>query len=233
MQHSGTCYDAVAEMYASTVDSKPWNAHYERPATLSLLPPLAGTSVLDVGCGSGWYAEHMAGQGATVTSFDFSTKMVAMTRSRVGDRVKVLQADLAQPLAFASDAEFDLAVCPLVLHYLRDWTPPLRELHRVLKRQGVLVFSTHHPFNDWRLFNREDYFATELLEDEWQDIGKVRFFRRPLTEMCEALHSAGFWIEQLLEPRPTEGFQRVDPVNYERLKRNPWFLAVRARRRSG
>ena len=87
-----------------------------------------------------------------------------MTRARVGDRVKVLQADLAQPLAFAKDAEFDLAVCPLVLHYLRDWTLPLRELHRVLKHRGVLVFSTHHPFNDWKLFNRENYFATEFLK---------------------------------------------------------------------
>ena len=69
-------YDAIAEEYASTVDTKPWNAYYERPAaTLSLLPPLSGTSVLDVGCGSGWYAEHMVEQvTATVTCFDLTRR---------------------------------------------------------------------------------------------------------------------------------------------------------------
>ena len=37
-----------------------------------------------------------------------------------------------RPLAFASDASFDLVVASLVLHYLRDWIGPLRELRRVL-----------------------------------------------------------------------------------------------------
>ena len=175
-EHTGDAYDVIAEKYAATVDTKPWNAYYERPATLSLLPPLAGTRVLDVGCGSGWYAEYLVEHGAIVTSFDFNQKMVELTQTRLGNRARVLQADLALPLSFAQDAEYDLAVCPLVMHYLRDWLPPLKELNRALKPGGVLVFSTHHPFNDWKLFNRDDYFATELLHDEWEDIGKVSFY---------------------------------------------------------
>lgn len=230
MQHSAASYDAIAEKYAATVDTKPWNAHYERPAMLSLMPPLAGAAVLDVGCGSGWYAEHLADQGAVVTCFDNNEHFVALTRARLGDRAKVLRADLAQPLTFAASAEFDLAICPLVLHYLRDWLPPLREIYRVLKPDGALIFSTHHPFNDWKLFDRDNYFATELLEDDWEDVGKVTFYRRPLTAISEVLHAAGFWIEKLLEPQPTEDFRRVNPTAYERLKKNPWFLVIRARR---
>ena len=227
-EHTGASYESIARKYAATVDTKPWNAYYERPAVVSLLPPLANAHVLDVGCGSGWYAEYLAGQGATVTSFDLNAEFVALTQARVGDQATVLQADLSEPLAFAGDQEFDLAVCPLVMHYLRDWQPALQELHRVLKPEGVLVFSTHHPFMDWKLFHTEDYFATELLEDEW-DIGKVTYYRRPLTAMCDALQNAGFWIEQLLEPRPTEEFRRVNPEGYERLTKNPWFLVIRAR----
>jgi SAM-dependent methyltransferase len=229
-EHTGASYEAIAAKYAATVDSKPWNAHYERPAVVSLLPALANTKVLDVGCGSGWYAEYLAAHGAIVTAFDFNTEFVALTRARIGERAKVLQADLTEPLDFAADEEFDLAVCPLVMHYLRDWRPPLRELYRVLKPLGVLVFSTHHPFNDWKLFNREDYFATELLEDEFEGVGKVTFYRRPLTAICEALRSSGFWIEQLLEPQPTKDVQRVNPAGYDRLSKNPWFLVVRARK---
>jgi SAM-dependent methyltransferase len=229
-QHTGASYDGIASKYAETVDNKPWNAYYERPAVISLLPLLTNVKVLDAGCGSGWYAEYLLNRGATVTAFDLNSEFVALTRSRVGERARVLQADLASPLDFAGDGEFDVALSALVLHYLRDWQPVLREFHRILKPRGTLVFSTHHPFMDWKLFNKEDYFALELLEDEWE-IGKVSFYRRPLATISQDLDSAGFFIERLLEPQPTEEFRRMDSEGYERLTRNPWFLCVRARKK--
>jgi SAM-dependent methyltransferase len=166
-------------------------------------------------------------QGARVTAIDLTTEFVSLTTARVGERARVLQADLTLPLEFADDT-FDIVVSPLVLHYLKDWLPTLREFHRVLRPGGVLVFSTHHPFMDWKLFDTDDYFAVELLHDEW-DIGKVDYYRRPLTAISRDLEASGFCIERLLEPQPTEEFRRRNPETHERLMRNPWFLAVRAR----
>ncbi len=222
-------YEQIADAYAATVDTKPHNAFYERPATLSLLPPLGGLRVLDAGCGNGWYAEQMVAQGAIVTSFDITPRLVELTRERLGGRATVLRADLGEPLAFAADGEFDVVVSSLVLHYLRDWHAPLAEIARVLRPGGTLVFSTHHPVMDWREFHTESYFATELLNDDWQ-IGTVTFYRRPLTAMVDALAGAGFAVERLLEPRPTEEFRHASPDWYEKLMRNPWFLVFRARR---
>src|SRR5262245_49272741 len=138
-KHTGASYDTIAGRYAAAVDTKSWNAHYERPALVSLLPPLKNAKVLDVGCGSGWYAEFLVSEGADVTAFDLNAEFVSLTKGRVGARATVLQADLAEPLTFAGDEEFDVAVCPLVLHYLRDWLPTLRELSRVLKPGGILA----------------------------------------------------------------------------------------------
>ncbi len=45
----------------------------------------------------------MAEQGATVTAFDLNAEFVRRTQARTNKRVKVLQADLAEPLAFAAD----------------------------------------------------------------------------------------------------------------------------------
>ena len=227
--HTGADYVPMAKKYAETVDTKPWNAHYDRPAVLSLLPDLARAKVLDAGCGSGWYAEQFINRGAEVTAFDFNAEFVDLTRARLSGRAQVHQADLAEPLSFAATGEFDVVVSALVLHYIRDWPSVLSEFNRVLKAGGILVFSTHHPFMDWKLFKTEDYFATELLHDEWE-MGKVRFYRRPLTTMSKDLLAAGFAIERLLEPTPTEDFHRVHPEGYERVLRNPWFLCIRARK---
>ncbi|GAB4428327.1 MAG: class I SAM-dependent methyltransferase [Chloroflexi bacterium OHK40] len=228
--HTGKSYEAIADSYAAKVDASPMNALYERPAVLALLPPLAGTHVLDIGCGSGWYAEYLLSHGATVTSFDLDATFVELTRTRVGERATVLRANLAEPLAFAQSGEFDLAVAPLVLHYLRDWTRPLREIYRVLRPGGALVFSTHHPFMDWQEFKREDYFALDLLEDYWQGVGAVQFYRRPLTAISATLIEAGFVIERLVEPQPSPPFREARPELFERLMRQPWFLVVKARK---
>lgn len=228
-KHTGASYDGKAREYAAVVDTKPWNAYYERPAMLSLLPPLTDARVLDAGCGSGWYCEYLLNHGAEVTSVDFNKDFIELTKARVGAGTRVLKADLAEPLTFAKDGEFDLVLSPLVMHYLKDWEPALREFHRVLRPAGLLLFSTHHPTMDWKLFNKEDYFAVDLLEDEW-DMGKVSFYRRPLTAISRALQETGFVIERLLEPQPTEDFRRVHPEGYERVMKNPWFLAVRARK---
>jgi SAM-dependent methyltransferase len=230
-EHTGASYEGVASRYAETVDSKPWNAYYERPAVVSLLPPLMNLKVLDAGCGSGWYAEYLLKRGATVTAFDVNTDFVTLTQARVGGRAHVLQADLAEPLQFAGDSEFDVVVCPLVMHYIKDWPPIFGEFHRILKPSGILIFSTHHPFMDWKHFNKEDYFAIELVEDEW-NIGKITFYRRPLTTISQDLEATGFFIERLLEPQPTEDFRCVHPEGYERLTKNPWFLMIRARKKA-
>src|ERR1700750_2591737 len=58
-----TDYDACAARYAAGVDDRPWNALYERPATLALLPDVAGLDVLDAGCAAGWYADRLARGG--------------------------------------------------------------------------------------------------------------------------------------------------------------------------
>ena len=227
-QHTGASYQHIAGKYAQIVDTNPTNAYYERPAVLSLLPSLTDATVLDAGCGSGWYAEYLVGQGAVVTSFDINAEFVELTHTRIGKQASVLQANLADPLDFADTGAFDLVVASLVMHYLKNWQPTLREFYRVLKPTGKLVFSTHHPLMDWKLFETEDYFAVELLDDEWPNVGKVQFYRRPLTRISHDLQAAGFVIERLLEPQPTQEHWQADPEQAARYSTSPWFLIIRA-----
>src|SRR5262245_64111613 len=97
-------YEALASRYAAQVDTKPHNAYYERPATLSLLPKVTGKRVLDAGCGPGWYSEWLIQHGASVVAVDASPRMVELARRRAGKQAEVRQADLNEPLDFLAEA---------------------------------------------------------------------------------------------------------------------------------
>lgn len=223
-------YEEMAEYYYEYVDTKPFNAYYERPATLSLLPDVEGKKVLDAGCAAGWYTNWLLEKQASVIALDFSPSMVEMTKKRVGNKAKVIRADLNDPLSFIEDESVDIVLSSLTLHYLKNWDGVLSEFNRILKKSGCFVFSVHHPFMDFTVFNKENYFLTELLNDEWETNKgrvKVQFYRRPLSEIIRSVIDAGFIIEKLLEPMPVEQFKIEQPDTYERLTKKPQFIFFR------
>jgi SAM-dependent methyltransferase len=220
----------MANEYAAELESNPWNALYERPATIALLPPVEGRHVLDAGCGSGPLSDWLVRNGARVTGFDASPSMVKIAQERGLQTASFVVADLAEPLDFLADDTFDIVVAGLVLHYLRDWVAPLRELRRVLRQGGTLVLSTHHPASDIQLATSGDYFATELIHDRWTKADKtfdVSFWRRPLTDMFAAIAEAGFRVERLTEPHPLDECRDRFPETWQRLTTKPHFLFFR------
>lgn len=222
-------YDAMAEAYDADGEENAYNALYERPATIALLPPVAGRDVLDAGCGSGPLSAWLAGQGGRVAGIDASPRMIELARARALPGASFAVADLGAPLPFR-DGAFDVVVASLVLHYLHDWVAPLRELRRVLRPGGALVCSTHHPASDVELSATGDYFATELLHDRWEKGGEqfdVQFWRRPLSAMFAAFAEAGWQVERLEEPLPLERCREVDPAAWARLTTRPAFLFFR------
>jgi ubiquinone/menaquinone biosynthesis C-methylase UbiE len=223
-------YDAMAAEYAADNDGA-YNVYYERPATIALLGDVEGRDVLEVGCGAGQLTEHLVEHGAKVTACDVSGEMVRLARTRVGDRANLLVANIEEPLSFANDGNFDIVVASLVMHYVRDWEPVLREFHRVLRPAGAVVFSTHHPTMDWEL-TPASYFETKQITETWKKGSgeyEVTFWRRPLTAMTHAIAASGFVIEQLVEPEPLRELYARSPRDYTDLATKPRFLFFRLR----
>src|SRR5919199_1229271 len=145
-------YEVLAEAYASLIDTKPHNAYYERPATLSLLPEVRGKKVLDAACGPGVYSEWLLSHGAEVVSVDASPKMVELARRRLGEAADVRRADLSKPLTFLDSESFDIVLSPLTMEYVEDWHSTFREFYRVLRQGGYFILSVTHPFFDYLYF---------------------------------------------------------------------------------
>ena len=227
-------YEILAEAYASVVDTKPHNAYYERPATLSLLPNVAGKKVLDAACGPGVYSEWLIARGAEVVSIDASPKMIELAKQRLGEKGDVRYSDLGKPLTFLANESLDIVLSPLTMEYVEDWHGTFREFYRVLRPAGYFVLSVTHPFFDYNYFKSNNYFGTELVSSVWRGFDTVKVempsYRRSLEATLNPLMDTGFRLEKILEPRPTEEFKRADPKDYESLMQQPSFLCIRARK---
>jgi SAM-dependent methyltransferase len=218
-------YEAFADEYLEHARDGLFNAHYDRPACLELLGDVAGQTVLDAACGPGLYAAELTRRGGVVTGFDQSPRMVELCRRAIpGAQFRV--HDLADPLDWLADGSVDLALCALAIEYVDDRVAALRELARVLRPGGALVVSRQHPTANW-LSNGGSYFEQRAISETWSKGWHVRYWLAPLESSCAEFAAAGFLIERLVEPRPVAAGQAVDPEAYERLQREPGFIAFR------
>ena len=119
----------------------------------SLAPPLADAAVLEVGCGSGDFALHLAGQARTVTAVDFSPAAIEIAQKKRTDvtaNVTFQVAD-AQALPFP-DGSFDVIFSCECLEHVPDPRRALAEMQRVLRPGGRLILTTENYSNGVLLY---------------------------------------------------------------------------------
>jgi malonyl-CoA O-methyltransferase len=156
----------------------------------TLLPPMTGARVLDVGCGDGRYGRLalQAGAGWAV-GLDFSAEMLAA--GRVAGGLPLVAGDMAA-LPFGN-ASCDVVSHVLALGHLPDPRPALSEAARVLLPGGCLVLVDLHPAaaeRDWRRTFRDANGRRHA----------VQWHPHPLPVLAEGLVAAGLTVEVLLEP---------------------------------
>ena len=114
----------------------------------SLLPPMHGLRVLDLGCGFGWFSRWAAAEGArTVVGIDLSANMLARACLLADARIIYLSAagaDAAGALELEA-GRHDLAFSSLTLHYIEELPALVRQVHRALAPGRHFVFSVEHP----------------------------------------------------------------------------------------
>jgi SAM-dependent methyltransferase len=223
-------YDRLAAVWAATTDDGPWNGLLERPALRSLVPAnLAGAAVLDAGCGAGAQAEWLLDQGAEVIGADLSPRMIEEARRRCQGRGRFLVADLAEPLPL-EPRSLDGITSSLALHYIRDWSVPLRSFAAALRPGGWAVISLDHPFAPPLPSQQGGYFDTELVTDTWRKADvevSQRFWKRPLSAVANAFADAGFGIDRIAEPRPSPAALERYPAELADIADIPNFIVYR------
>jgi 2-polyprenyl-3-methyl-5-hydroxy-6-metoxy-1,4-benzoquinol methylase len=220
-----------------------WTKAMEHASFMGLLPDVTGKRVLDLGCGAGQLAFHLAEAGAgEVIGVDLSEQMLALARAeRAHPRVTYLRRAI-EDAAFPPD-RFELVVSSLALHYVEDYPSLMRRVAEWMTTGGVLVYSTEHPVwtardpaDGWvldaegnRLHWALDNYADEGLREQRWLVDGVRKYHRTMATLLNGLIDAGFAVERVLEPVPDAETLRRRP-DYADERRRPGFLLVRARK---
>lgn len=96
----------------------------------------AGSSALDVACGTGDWLEEFQRYGARVYGVDISARAVEVARCRLPGAD--IRQSIAETLPFA-DGQFDLVTCMGSLEHFLDQPMALREMRRVARRNARFV----------------------------------------------------------------------------------------------
>jgi SAM-dependent methyltransferase len=185
---------------------------YFRDVTRHFAP---GTTLLDVGCGTAWLAEHFS----NYTGIDGSPEAVAAA-GRKGR--EVIHANVDRPLPF-EDASFDGVVLKDVLEHVADPVALVHEVRRVL-RPGGRVFASSPDAQRW----------------VWDDYTHRRPFTRKGFRLLFA--DQGFAVDHIgyesvmpgtsIIARRMPSHRRPAPLRWASwlpvVRRNVWILARRA-----
>jgi trans-aconitate methyltransferase len=104
---------------------------------VTLVGPVEGKRILDIGCGSAVLTDSLAQAGALVTGIDGSPDMVAKAKSQFPQ----LDIRLCDALDLSFENEFDAAFSNAVFHWIEKAKQPvlLGNIARSLKKGGLLV----------------------------------------------------------------------------------------------
>jgi ubiquinone/menaquinone biosynthesis C-methylase UbiE len=192
---------------------------------LQLIGPVDGKRVLEIGCGGGQCSIAFAKQGALVTSIDIAAAQIEIARELAeqnGVSITIIQRDMSDLSPIHSESQ-DIVFSAYAFHYVDDISACFREVHRVLKADGLFVWSVGHPFTD--ILDPETMLPTRSYYDTGKVVGGLEVSDEPgyafasnyrtVSDFYNTVVDAGFRVERMLEPD-------VRPVDPEDPRSKEW-----------
>ena len=221
------------------------NNLFEIPALFSMMPELKGKRVLDLGCGFGEHCRKFVDCGAEkVVGIDISEKMLAVAKEENCDS-KIQYINMPMEDIEKIQEKFDIAISSLAFHYVEDFAGVIKNIYNLLDENGIFIFSQENPLctchsggDRWtrdedgnKLYlNLADYGVEGERESVWF-VDNVKKYHRTFSTIINTLIEAGFCIEEMIEPLPTNELLEKYP-GYKDLFHKPDFLLIKATKKA-
>jgi ubiquinone/menaquinone biosynthesis C-methylase UbiE len=245
------CWNTISRYYQNRHKISTKYAHYgpncPNEKDLNLLGSVKGKKILEIGCGGGHNSIAFAKQGAIATGLDTSEEQLKYATELAESesaKVEFVKGDMSNMVDITSSSQ-DIVFTACAICYA-PIEKTFKEVNRVLRDDGLFVFSEIHPF--YNVFSDEDltvqrsYFITGKTEWDWwyredkkDKKTKCAGYSYKVSDTINVLVDSGFEIEKVLEPEPVEKDEVSDYTNdypLERLKMIPGTIIFVARKRS-
>ena len=169
-----------------------------------------GMTVLELGCGTGYFTRELARSGADVVAIDVSPELLEIAKANSSAANVQYQIQNAYALSY-SERVFDSVVGSSVLHHL-EIKEALRDIYRVLKPGGTIYFTEPNMLNPQIAIQKNIPWIKRKLGDSPDE---TAFFRRPLRGLLEktGYHDVRIDPFDFLHPRtPVALIDRVDAL---------------------
>lgn len=179
-----------------------WIGDTEYALARRLLAPQPGDTLVDVGCGTGWFTRRAAGEGLLATGLDANPDWLDYARAHSSPELNWIAAD-ARALPFA-DAHFDHALSIAALCFIDDERQAVAECVRVARRRFAIGWLNRNSL--LYLQKGKGGGSGAYRGARWHTAREVRALFAGLPVRNLTLHSAiylpsGTRWAQLLEPR--------------------------------
>lgn len=247
-RRSSRSWDDVAGWYAGWTGADGSRHHrlLAIPALLDLLALAPGEALLDIGCGPGVLAPHVAPIRADYTGVDLSRRLVAVARRNHHGRFIVADATRLTDSPLLPPASFDAACFLLSIQDIDPLEDAIASASSMLRPGGRLVILMTHPcfrvprqsgwgWDEKRAlrFRRVDRYLTPLAVPMQAygggRRGSTRSYHRPLSSYADALGRNRFVIDVLREISGNADSVRASKAERTSEAEFPLFLALRAR----
>ncbi len=190
-------YDVWASKYDQDI-----NPHLilEHDDVLKLVNAKQNEKILDAACGTGRYTEVFFKRKARVIGIDFSKKMIEIAQQK-NPKIDYRVVGLTKKLPFPNNY-FDKINCGQALKHIKKLKFTLKEFHRILTKNGKLIFSVTHPDMDWTDYETRHNVSLDLIAES--DIFQHRF-----CDYFEAFEYAGFKIDVIQQVKINEKIKHI------------------------
>ena len=169
-----------------------------------------GMTVLELGCGSGYFTRELARSGADVIAIDVSPELLEIARTNCSAPNVQYQIQNAYALSY-SEAVFDSVVGSSVLHHLKI-EEALCDIYRVLKPAGTIYFTEPNMLNPQIALQKNIPWIKRKLGDSPDE---TAFFRWSLRRLLEQTGYGNIRIDpfDFLHPKtPVPLIERVNAL---------------------
>ncbi len=242
-------WDSNADLWFGATTLPTYGIHFVTEEELHLFGDVSGKKLLEICCGSGHSLKYHGDRGAAeLWGVDFSQKQINNADAYLqknGYTAKLI-CDSMEAESDIPTNYFDFVYSIYGIGWSTDLQETFKKIATYLVKDGIFIFSWHHPLNYCVAWSREErkdvvekntlIFNNNYFDEAYftmpADGSEIILCNRKMSTYINALAQAGFVVEEMVEETDEETMETTDELSdkMKKAKMFPITFCIKARK---